>query len=416
MKTVVVALAVLLLLTLGTATGLALWLYATPGDWQHTVQLGGWRYELHLGRALKLATLPLTVRVLDGRTLQTPAGTVHLRRAPQGELLLRCRPCRLQVPMVSQQPLVLEEVRMSLVRRGERLRGGVLVNRRLQLRFTGDFDRRGLALEADLLPARIRDVYGVFAADIPELTRARIDGTLTVRARWRAPQGMLDVDPVVEGFRVQGLGTDLLRGRLPQVACTGAPRVPHGSAGQWLARAVVAAEDQRFYRHTGYDLQELKASLQRNSTQAAITRGGSTLSQQLARLLFTGSERTHVRKLRELLYAVEMEETLGKPRILQLYLQAAPWGRGVCGAEMAARAYYGKPAAQINRVEAAWLAAMLHTPEREFARWKATGRPNVARAKRVIDAMGGRAATRRKAAVLLAALPPPAAMPDDKDY
>ena len=84
---------------------------------------------------------------------------------------------------------------------------------------------------------------------------------------------------------------------------------------------------------------------------AQVERGGSTLTQQLAKLLVTGSERSAERKLRELLYAVEMEQTLGKARILQLYLDNAPWGAGhlLCGAEAAARRYFKRRRATSSR-------------------------------------------------------------------
>jgi membrane peptidoglycan carboxypeptidase len=76
-----------------------------------------------------------------------------------------------------------------------------------------------------------------------------------------------------------------------------------------------------------------------------------------------------VRKVREWLYAVEMERTLGKGRILQLYLAVLPWGDGVCGAEAAARHHLGKPAHQLKPREAAWLASLLVNPDRQLRRW-----------------------------------------------
>ncbi len=97
-------------------------------------------------------------------------------------------------------------------------------------------------------------------------------------------------------------------------------------------------------------------------TAGAAIRGGSTLTQQLAKLVYTGDDRDPSRKLRELLYAVEMEETLGKARILQIYLAIAPWGPGVCGAERAAQLYLGKPASRVDPLEAAWLAGLLRNP------------------------------------------------------
>jgi membrane peptidoglycan carboxypeptidase len=144
---------------------------------------------------------------------------------------------------------------------------------------------------------------------------------------------------------------------------------------------IAGHQDQRFFEHTGFDLIELAASFERNQRSGQIERGASTLSQQLARLLVTGGERTPGRKLRELLYAVEMEQTLGKARILRLYLDNAPWGAKLCGAQAAAQHYYGKRADRLSAPEAVWLAAMLHNPALEAKRWASSGHINVARAQ-----------------------------------
>ena len=121
-----------------------------------------------------------------------------------------------------------------------------------------------------------------------------------------------------------------------------------------LPAAVLAAEDQRFELHPGYDDIEL-ASLLASVEPEGLRRGASTLTQQLARTLFTGGEKTVARKLRELLYAIEMERTLGKPRILELYLNTVDWGPGLCGARAAARTYFRKRPEQLTPLEAAWL-------------------------------------------------------------
>jgi monofunctional biosynthetic peptidoglycan transglycosylase len=101
----------------------------------------------------------------------------------------------------------------------------------------------------------------------------------------------------------------------------------------------------------------------------------------VAKLLVTGAVRSPVRKLRELLFAVEMEQTLGKARILHLYLDHAPWGATVCGAQAAAHTYFGKRADQLTAAQAVWLAAMLHNPAMEARQWRSTGQINQARAQ-----------------------------------
>jgi membrane peptidoglycan carboxypeptidase len=178
------------------------------------------------------------------------------------------------------------------------------------------------------------------------------------------------------------------------------------NAQSLLARAVIAAEDQRFFEHPGYDLVEMSQALhsnQRTTLAPAETsatdktlpasgtalRGASTLSQQVAKLLVTGGERSPVRKLRELLYAVEMEQTLGKARILRLYLDNAPWGSNLCGAQAAAQHYFNKRADHLTAPEAVWLAAMLHNPALEAKRWVSSGHINVARAQWVAGNLRG---------------------------
>jgi membrane peptidoglycan carboxypeptidase len=94
-----------------------------------------------------------------------------------------------------------------------------------------------------------------------------------------------------------------------------------------------------------------------------------------------------VRKLRELLYALEMERTLGKPRILELYLNTVDWGPGVCGVKAAARAYFGKPAARLTPIEAAWLAGVLRDPHVAWEQQFRAHRPDRSRATQVLMQM-----------------------------
>ena len=98
-----------------------------------------------------------------------------------------------------------------------------------------------------------------------------------------------------------------------------------------------------------------------------------------------------------------MEQTLGKARILHLYLTHAPWGANVCGAQAAAHTYFGKRADQLGPAQAVWLAAMLHNPTLEARRWKANGQINLERAQWV--ARGLRSLPKRERAALIEALP-----------
>jgi monofunctional biosynthetic peptidoglycan transglycosylase len=131
-----------------------------------------------------------------------------------------------------------------------------------------------------------------------------------------------------------------------------------------LQRAVIAAEDASFFAHEGFDWEGLRDAAIRNFEAGELRRGGSTITQQLAKNLYLSSERSLLRKAREALITRTLEHRLTKERILELYLNVAEWGRGIYGAEAAARHHFGKAAADLTAEEAAWLAAILPSPQR----------------------------------------------------
>jgi monofunctional biosynthetic peptidoglycan transglycosylase len=150
-----------------------------------------------------------------------------------------------------------------------------------------------------------------------------------------------------------------------------------------LPNAVIAAEDQRFCEHHGFDLQAMQAAMRANARHPGRLRGGSTLSQQTAKNVFLWPGRDYLRKALEAYFTVLIETGWGKRRIMEVYLNVAEWGPGVYGAEAAARRYFDEPAADIDPGEAAHLAAILPSP----LKWKAVdpGR-YVQRRSRRIDA------------------------------
>ena len=140
--------------------------------------------------------------------------------------------------------------------------------------------------------------------------------------------------------------------------------VPYERISIHLKRAVVAAEDDRFLDHDGFDWEGIERALERNAEKGRITAGGSTISQQLAKNLFLSSSRSWLRKGQEAAITMMIEATWDKRRILEVYLNVAEWGNGVFGAEAAARHYHGRPAASLGPAEAARLAVMLPNPRR----------------------------------------------------
>jgi len=140
--------------------------------------------------------------------------------------------------------------------------------------------------------------------------------------------------------------------------------VPYSTISPLLRRAVLIAEDDAFYAHGGLDWHEIGESARRNWQKRRIVRGGSTITQQLARNLFLGNERTLTRKLREVLLARRLEATLSKRRIFELYLNTIEWGDGIFGAEAAARHWFGVGASELDARQAALLASIIINPRR----------------------------------------------------
>lgn len=135
-----------------------------------------------------------------------------------------------------------------------------------------------------------------------------------------------------------------------------------------LRRAVVHAEDAKFFRHDGVDWEAVKETAERNWEEKSLRRGGSTITQQVAKNLYLSPSRDPIRKLRELLIAWRLEDSLSKERILEIYLNVAEWGPGIFGAEAAARYYYGVSAAELTADQAARLAVALPNPFRRSPR------------------------------------------------
>jgi monofunctional biosynthetic peptidoglycan transglycosylase len=135
--------------------------------------------------------------------------------------------------------------------------------------------------------------------------------------------------------------------------------VSYGRISPNLTRAVLVAEDSAFWKHEGIDFDQLKESMEINLERMEFARGGSTITQQLAKNLYLSPSKNPVRKVREFMIARELEAELPKQRILELYLNVVEWGDGIYGAEAAARTYFHKPAADLAPAEAALLAGAL---------------------------------------------------------
>jgi hypothetical protein len=379
-KTLTRSLIGIALAALALALGLSLVvlraLQPKPGEW--TVSLGlPWRSEptaVSAPTLMRWATHPLVLPRLAGRTLTTRAGDWRLQSRADGSIEASCAPCRLQLAALGPVPVKVVRARLTLAHRGaDRYDGSLWLGEVAQpvvLTWQAELRADALHLRAELAPTPLREVVALFAAEFPEAARVRVDGRVALRVQARLAGGGMQIDklmPVLGDVAVAGLGTEALADVDPLARCR--PQPAAGRIEGWLPHAVIAAEDQRFAEHPGYELDTWLAVWKRNAATSHELQGASTLTQQLAKILYTGDDRSATRKLREWLYAVEMERTLGKGRILQLYLAVVPWGDGVCGAEAAARHHIGKPANQLRPREAAWLASLLVNPDQQLRRW-----------------------------------------------
>ena len=133
---------------------------------------------------------------------------------------------------------------------------------------------------------------------------------------------------------------------------------------KYLRDAVVAIEDRRFYEHDGVDLAGIGRALGANAAAGEVEQGGSTITQQLVKILFTGRERSLTRKIKEALFAYELESKNDKNAVLVTYLNTVYFGRGAYGVESASQRYFGKSASSLDLAESATLAGIIRSPSR----------------------------------------------------
>lgn len=138
--------------------------------------------------------------------------------------------------------------------------------------------------------------------------------------------------------------------------------VPLSQISPAMARAVVVGEDAGFYQHGGIEWDAIRKAYEANSKKGKVVRGGSTISQQLAKNLWLTPKRSLWRKGIEAILTYRMEWALSKPRIMELYLNVIEWGDGIFGVHAAARAYFGTTPDKLTQEQAAMLAAAIPSP------------------------------------------------------
>lgn len=284
-----------------------------------------------------------------------------------------------------------------------------------------------LELQADELA--FAEVIALFGEQIPEARRARCDGRLGISLELSGPPLAWSARPSAEDLACEGLlhdadalrsGTVRWRARQadgsPMVASTGPgqPGFTPWLDGQRLADAFIASEDIRFLSHPGYDLAAIQEAIDEAAAGEERPRGGSTITQQLAKNLYTGDDRTLVRKLRELMYSLDLEASLSKRHILQLYINIVELGPDLHGVGPAADLYFAKDARGLSDKEAAFLATLLPSPVSGHGR-ASQGRVSEAKIEAILSTMERArmrspeqiAAARRQRLVLLVQPPAP---------
>jgi hypothetical protein len=229
---------------------------------------------------------------------------------------------------------------------------------------------------------------------LPELERVEVLGSLGLIIECEGDPLKWSAEFSADGWATKGRLFDILsfkRGALPHKPLNGEDFRLIGPGSEewtplarmgWVPAAAVAAEDSSFYSHPGYDIEGLQIALDELAQGKEAPRGGSTITQQLAKNLFLDGQRNLKRKLRELLYALELERQLEKDEILELYLNVVEFGPGIYGIGNAAHTYFLKPPAALTPREAAYLASVLPSPTYFFKKvqkqdtipgWKVNG-------------------------------------------
>lgn len=140
--------------------------------------------------------------------------------------------------------------------------------------------------------------------------------------------------------------------------------ISYDEMGSNVKKAVIASEDQLFFKHNGFDYKAIEKAMKKNDKKGKVVRGGSTISQQTAKNVFLWQGRSWIRKGFEAVYTFIIELIWGKDIILERYLNSIEMGRGVFGVEAASEYYFNKSSKDLTKSEAAWIATILPNPQK----------------------------------------------------
>lgn len=362
-----------------------------------------WRVKLPVGNGIEVRVLPILMLAtspagrwwLDHKEFNLHQGQIRLYDADG--LRVHCQDCWLMAKSVSNKPLMLQSIELWLQLDDHRLNGYLLADAAKQpfkIEFEGKVTMRALKLNWRLPATPLASLLKPLHTHSTAIAQARVTGDLAATGVLRWPRQSWSVQPQLSRIDVSGLDLSKVTSATVQYDCPLLDEEKHpekvhwlnyDKMGHWLPMAVIIAEDAEFRHHPGYAMTQMQQLLAKESTGRAV--GGSTITQQVVKYLFTNGERTWKRKIEELLYAVQLENTLNKTQILTLYLNTVDWGPGLCGAHAAANYYFGLPPMQMNPIQASWLAGIIRNPHRAWKQQYLANQPNLTRAESILRYM-----------------------------
>lgn len=257
---------------------------------------------------------------------------------------------------------------------------------------TTDTEKHDIRVQVPM--TALSSVVELFGDLIPEAHGATFSGEMGLAAHITGPPWNWSFEPAAQELSVTDalpadFGGDRVRWMRNDVPFETGPSV-NGWVGLenagWMPEAAIAAEDIRFRSHPGFDLVAIQEALDASVNEERM-RGGSTITQQLAKNLFLDGRRTLLRKLRELVFALNMESRMSKDAILALYLNVVEFGPGIHGISEAANAWFMKNPDQLSTREAAFLASILPAPQMWHKRITKTKRVPIKRVNEVLNRM-----------------------------
>jgi hypothetical protein len=285
---------------------------------------------------------------------------------------VRCAPCVVDARGLAARPVRIAEVEASIEHGEMNQLRGVLRADRVRAAWRGRLGAQGIDLELKLADAPVADLVALLGAAVPEAAQARIEGRAGATVRLAAAVGRYAIEPRLDGLAVSG---SRHRGLL---AASPAARVRALAARPAQRGAVRRLAAEGGDRRRGPALPRARRLRPRRDGGGVVERAARSQRRAAARREhdLAAARQDALRRRRahrgaqgaRAALAVELDRTLGKARVLQLYLSVVPWGDGQCGAEAAALHYFGKRAAALDAAEAVWIASLLRNPELELDR------------------------------------------------